>query len=231
MLCLMVVLATSVLFSSCSEGLFSSPSDNRSTSAKPSSQVSPLPASTLEIISFQAQPKRIKVGETTTLSWDIAGATSFTIDPPAGPATGKMGSMIISPKETTLYTLKATDGINETTARSLVITESKEGSILWPTSRTDNATGSLPHEGWTYYPNENVYWLVHDTIKHFYTEESDYCVQIGTIVNNSNNWTMTDVTMDKNKIADAILPGQTLRYTTSVFCKDFTFKWKWQVKR
>jgi hypothetical protein len=228
---LITLLAMAILFSSCSAGLFPSPPDNRSTSVKPPSQVSQLPASSLEIKSFQAQPKRIKSGETTTLSWDIAGATSFTIDPSVGTVSGNTGSTVISPNGTTLYTLKATDGNNETTARFLVITESKEGSILWPTSKTDNATASLPPEGWVYYPNENINWVIRESIKHYYTEDSDLCVQIGTIVNNSNNWTMTDVTMDKNKIADAILPGQAYMYTASVLCKEFTLKWKWQVKR
>jgi len=231
---LITLLAVAVLFCSCSEGLFPSPSDNRSTAAKPSSQVSTLPASTLEIISFQAQPKRIKLGETTTLSWDITGANSFAITPDIGKTIGNTGSMTISPDGTTLYTLKATDGTNEATARFLVITESKEGSILWPTSKTDNATVPLPPEGWTYYPNENVNWVISETYKPQYFEiiiDSDYCFQIGTIVNNSTDWTMTDVMMDTNKIAVAILPGQKHLYTTSVLCKDFTLKWKWQAKR
>jgi hypothetical protein len=230
-LALTTLLAIAVLFSSCSVGCVPSPSDNRSTSAKPSSQVSPLPASTLEIISFQAQPKRIKLGETTTLSWEIAGASSFAITPDIGKTAGNTGSMVISPGGTTLYTLKAMDGNNETTARFLVITESKEGSILWPSSKTDNATVPLPPEGWIFYPNENVNWVISETYKPQYTEDSDFCFQIGNIANNSNNWTMTDVMMGTNKIAVAILPGQKHIYTTSVICKDFTLKWKWQLAR
>jgi hypothetical protein len=227
-LCVIILLAVTV--SSCSAGLFSSLSDNRSSSTKLPPQVGELPASSLEIKSFQALPKHIKIGETTTLSWDIAGATSFTIDPPIGTVSGNTGSAVTTPRGTTLYTLKATDGNNTATARFLVITESKTGSILWPTSTTDNVSEPLPPEGWVFYPNENVNWVVNETFKHFYTEDSDLCFQIGTIVNNSNNWTMTDVTMDKTKIADNILPGQTLRYTTSVICNLFTLKWKWQVK-
>lgn len=219
-----------VLLSSCSAGPSPSSSDNSSTSAKPSSQVSQLPASTLEIKSFQAQPKRIKLGETTTLSWDIAGATSYTIDPAIGTVSGNTGSATIAPDGTTLYTLKATDGNNEATARFLVITESEDGSILWQTTKTDNSTELLPPGGWVFYPNKDVNWVVRDSYKYPYTEDSDLCVQTGTVVNNSNNWTMTDVTLDKNKISDAILPGQTNMYTTSVNCQFFTLKWKWQVR-
>jgi hypothetical protein len=228
--CLIILLAMPVLFCSCSGGFFSSFSDNRSTSVKLPPQVSQLPAASLEIKTFEGQPKRIKLGETTTLSWDIAGATSFTIDPPIGIVSGSTGSAVITPTGTTLYTLKATDGNNEATARFLVITESNEGSILWQTPKTDNSTELLPPEGWAFYPNNNVSWVIRDSYKYPYTEDTELCVQIGTIVNNSNNWTMTDVTLDKTKIADSILPGQTNMYSTSVNCQFYTLKWKWQVR-
>jgi hypothetical protein len=228
--CLIILLAVTLTISSCSNGLFSSFSDNRSSSVKPPPQVSKLPAPSLEIRTFQAQPKRIKIGETTTLSWEIIGATSFTIDPPIGTVSGNTGSAVITPTGTTLYTLKATDGNNETTSRFLIITESNDGSILWQTPITDNSTAPLPPEGWVFYPNKNVSWVIRDSYKYPQTEESDLCSQIGTIVNNSNNWTMTDVTLEKTNIADVILPGQTYMYTTSVSCKFFTLKWKWQVR-
>jgi len=228
--CLIILLAVTATVSSCSTGLFPSFSDNGSTPVKPSPQISQLPAPSLEIRTFQAQPKRIKLGETTTLSWDIAGAISFTIDPPIGPVSGNTGSAVVTPPGTTLYTLKATDGNNEVTSRFLVITESIEGSILWQAPMTDNSTELLPPEGWVFYPNKKVSWVIRDSYKYPNTEDSELCEQIGTIVNNSDVWTMSEVTLDKSKIADSILPGQTYTYTTSVNCQFYTLKWKWQVR-
>jgi hypothetical protein len=212
--CLIILLAMPVLFSSCSGGFFSSLSDNRSTSVKLPPQVSQLPTASLEVKTFQGQPKRIKLG-----------------NPPIGTVSGNTSSAVITPSGTTLYTLKATDGNNEATARFLVITESNEGLILWQTPKTDNSTELLPPKGWAFYPNNNVSWVIRDSYKYPHTEDTELCAQIGTIVNNSNNWTMTDVTLDKSKIADSILPGQTLMYSTSVNCQFYALKWKWQVKR
>jgi hypothetical protein len=227
--CLIILLAVTATVSSCSKGLFS-PSDNGSTPVKPSPQISQLPAASLEIRTFQAQPKRIKLGETTTISWDIAGATSFAIDPPIGNVSGNSGSAVITPAGTTLYTLQATDGNNEATSRFLIITESNDGSIVWQTPKTDNSTELLPPEEWIFFPNKNVSWVIRDSYKYPYTEDTELCNQIGTIVNNSDTWSMTEVTLDKSKIADAILPGQTMMYSTSVNCRYYTLKWKWQVR-
>jgi hypothetical protein len=225
---LITLLAMAVLTGSCSVGLLSSPSDNGSTSDRPSSQVSQLPASTLEIKSFQVQPKRIKLGETTTLSWDIAGATSYTIDPTIGTISGNTGSTVISPKGTTLYTLKATDGVYNTESRFLVIVETADGKIAWPGAASDNTTKPLPGEFWVYYPNKDVKWEINDTFQYPDAELGSLCHQIGYITNNHAAWAMTDVSVNGVNVATTIVPGDKLGYSKSMECKQRALKWKWK---
>jgi hypothetical protein len=100
---------------------------------------------------------------------------------------------------------------------------------VWQTPKTDNSTSLLPTEEWIFYPNKNVSWVIRDSYKYPSTEDTELCNQIGTIVNNSDIWSMTEVTLDKSKIADSILPGQTSMYSTSVNCQFYMLKWKWQV--
>jgi hypothetical protein len=226
---LITLLAMAVFFGSCSAGLLSFSSDNRSTSAKPSSQVSQLPASTLEIKSFQAQPKRIKLGETTTLSWDITGANSFTITPDIGKITGNTGSAVISPKGTTLYTLKATDGVYNTESRFLVIVETADGKIGWPGAASDNTTKPSPNESWVYYPNKDVKWEINDTFQYPDVELGSLCHQIGYITNNHAAWAMTDVSVNGVNVATTIVPGDKLSYSKSMECKQRALKWKWKI--
>jgi hypothetical protein len=185
----------------------------------------------LEIKTFEAQPKRIKAGETTKLIWNVTGATSVTIEPAAGNLPGVSGSAVIAPQFTTLYTLKAIDGTNETTSKVLILVESSDGSLIWPVANTENVTEQLPYEGWIRYPNKYVEWQVRESYKYQDTEDTDLCLQYGTIANNHNDWIMADVFISEAKIADRIMPGQTLEYTKSVNCKFPTLKWKWLVNK
>lgn len=59
--------------------------------------------------SFFADPPFIVVGESTTLTWEIEDATSVSIDQGIGPVA-LSGSLVVSPTETTTYTLTATGG-------------------------------------------------------------------------------------------------------------------------
>jgi hypothetical protein len=225
---LVTLLTVAVFTGSCSSGFFSSPSENSSTSAKPSSRASQLPASSLEIKSFQAQPKRVKLGETTTLSWDMAGATSFTISPDIGIITGNTGSAVISPKGTTLYTLKATDGPYNTESRFLVIVETEDGKIAWPGIATDNTSRPAPGETWVYYPNKDVNWEISDNFQYPNVELGSLCNQIGHITNKSAAWAMTDVWVNGENIATVIAPGDKLSYSKGLDCKQRALKWKWK---
>ena len=227
-LSLVTLLTVAILTGSCSAGLISSPSDNSSSPTKSSSQVSQLPASTLEIKSFQAQPKRIKLGESTTLSWDIAGANSFTIIPDIGNISGNTGSAVISPKGTTLYTLKATDGAYNTELRFLVIVETADGKIAWPGIATDNTSKSSPGESWVYYPNKDVTWEISDNFQYSNVELGSLCNQIGYITNKHATWAMTDVWVNGENVATAIMPGEKLSYSKGLECKQRALKWKWK---
>jgi len=217
-----------VLLSSCSTGPPPSLSDNNSTPLKPSSQVSQLPASTLEIKSFQAQPKRIKLGENTTLSWDIAGATSYTIDPAIGTVSGYTGSAVISPRGTTLYTLKATDGPYNTELRFLVIVETADGKIAWPGTAVDDTPKLPPGDSWAHYPNKDVNWEISDNFQYPGVDPWSLCNQIGYITNKHAEWAMTDVSVNGENIATMIMPGDKLAYSKGVDCKQRALKWKWK---
>ncbi len=71
-------------------------------------------------ISFNAAPATIAEGETATLSWEVTGADTVSIDNGIGTvsATGTRG---VSPTQTTTYTLTAT-GAEGTTTKSVTVT-------------------------------------------------------------------------------------------------------------
>ena len=187
------------------------------------------PATLLDIKSFQAQPQTIKAGETSTLAWNVAGASSLSIEPVIGPISGNTGSVSISPKETTLYTLKVSDGQFETSTKFLVIVKTADGSIIWPNSSSDNATTEQLYEGWTYYPNKYVEWKITDGYKDPYGDTGN-CWHVGYITNNNIEWMMTEVTINKNLVAAGILPSSRTSYTTTVDCNQSPqLKWKWKV--
>ena len=57
---------------------------------------------------FTASPASISSGQRTTLSWDVSGATTVTIQPEIG-TVGPSGSLQLSPPATITYTLTATN--------------------------------------------------------------------------------------------------------------------------
>ena len=186
------------------------------------------PATLLDIKSFQAQPKTIKAGETTTIAWNVTGASSLSIEPAIGPVSGNTGNISIAPKETTLYTLKVSDGQFETSTKFLVIVKTAEGSIIWPNSSSDNVTTEQIYEGWTYHPNKYVDWKITDRYTDPYGDTGN-CWHIGSITNNSTQWTMTEVTINKNLVADGISPTSQRNYTISMDCNQSPqLKWKWK---
>ena len=70
------------------------------------------------ITSFTATPATISVGDATTLAWDVAGASTMSIDQGVGTVTGT--SQQVSPATTTTYTLTATNVVGSTTAAATV---------------------------------------------------------------------------------------------------------------
>jgi len=183
---------------------------------------------TLDIKSFTAHSKTIKLGEDTVLAWKVAGASSLSIDPSVGSVTGNSGSVVISPRETTLYTLKASDELHEISTKFLVIVKTLDGTIIWPNSGSDNGTAETLYEGWSSYPNKYVEWQITDTYKDRYPD-TDNCWHVGYITNNHSNWMMTQVTINNKIVLDSILPSTRTGYTVSIDClQPPEMKWKWK---
>ncbi|GEM_PF-436108 len=71
----------------------------------------PSPFTGLPVVNyFTANPPIISAGGSTTLSWDVSGATSVTIDPGVG-SVASVGTALVSPATSTNYTLTATNAM------------------------------------------------------------------------------------------------------------------------
>ena len=73
-----------------------------------------------EIETFTATPSLIASGGSTTLAWQITGADTAEIDHGIGAINAAAGSLVVSPTNTTTYTLTATNGGGSTTAELTV---------------------------------------------------------------------------------------------------------------
>lgn len=79
------------------------------------------------IISFSAEPSRINLGETSTISWQTENATTVTLnDTPVGLS----GSSEFSPQETTTFTLRAQGDVGVAVTDSLIVTVAGSGPSL-----------------------------------------------------------------------------------------------------
>ncbi|MDE3245445.1 MAG: hypothetical protein KGN80_05105, partial [Acidobacteriota bacterium] len=78
------------------------------------------------ISSFIATPSTITSGQSTTLSWNVSGATSLSIDNGLGAVTGTSHS--VSPSVTTTYKLTATNAVGSVSATATVTVEPPPGS-------------------------------------------------------------------------------------------------------
>src|SRR5262249_4550299 len=76
------------------------------------------------ISSFTASRASIAPGGSSTLSWNVSGATSLSISPAIGAVTGT--STAVSPAITTDYTLTASNAAGSTTAKAVVAVVSPE---------------------------------------------------------------------------------------------------------
>ncbi|REG36075.1 hypothetical protein ATI61_102449 [Archangium gephyra] len=68
---------------------------------------------------FAATPATINAGQSTTLNWEVAGATSLSITPGVGTVSGGAG-VTVSPSATTTYTLTAINAAGRVTATATV---------------------------------------------------------------------------------------------------------------
>ena len=79
-----------------------------------------LPSGLPVINSFSASPASIIIGGSTTLSWNVSGATSMAIDPGIG-TVSSVGTKSVSPAATTNYTLTASNSAGWVT-QTIVVT-------------------------------------------------------------------------------------------------------------
>lgn len=82
-------------------------------------------------IAFDAQPTTIAQGQSSTISWQAANATTVSISPgvlPAGQAYPLSGSAAVSPTQTTTYTATATDSAGHTISSTVTLTVVPAGS-------------------------------------------------------------------------------------------------------
>lgn len=102
-----------------------SPSSGSSRTTNPSSS-SPSPPTTLfttppMINLFTAIPNTIMIGGSSTLSWDVANASSLSITPGIGNVGRLTGSVRVTPNSTTDYTLTASNDVGNLTSTIEVV--------------------------------------------------------------------------------------------------------------
>jgi hypothetical protein len=149
----------------------------------------------LSIVSFEANPARINSGGSSTLQWNVTGASAVAISPELG-SVSPSGSRSVSPPSTRTYTLTASSGglienksvtvevtappvIAQFSANRLVSEPNQPVSITWSvigarTIAIQPEIGPVPASGtFTVYPNRTtVYTLI---------ATSDCCVVNRTI--------------------------------------------------
>lgn len=72
------------------------------------------------IARFQADPTEISTGESSVLSWDVAGADDITISQGIGTVAGNTGNRTVSPADTTEYVLTASNAYGTVSATASV---------------------------------------------------------------------------------------------------------------
>lgn len=82
----------------------------------------------LVVNSFDANPGEIAPGGSSTLGWDVSGATTVSIDPQIG-SVALRGTRVVLPKKTTTYTLTATNAIGTVKSTAQVVVTSMMNTI------------------------------------------------------------------------------------------------------
>ncbi len=90
------------------------------------------PASKPIISTFVANPTTLEKGNKTTLSWQVSGADTLTINPENIDVTGKT-SLEVSPIATTTYTLTASKGTEQTSKTATVTVQGSTADTTPPT--------------------------------------------------------------------------------------------------
>jgi hypothetical protein len=108
------------------------------------------------ILSFDADPGTISPGGTSTLSWEVTGAATVHIDQGVG-NVALSGTRDVSPGETTVYTLTATNEAGSVNATVQIIVEEDTTPPGTPvlTSPAEDATLPQPSEEWSFDWNDS----------------------------------------------------------------------------
>jgi len=103
------------------------------------------------ILSFDADPGTINPGGTSTLSWEVTGAATVHIDQGIG-NVALSGTRDVSPGETTIYTLTATNEAGSVNATVQITVEEDTTPPSTPVlaSPADGATLPQPSEAWPF---------------------------------------------------------------------------------
>ena len=135
------------------------------------------PVDSPKIISFAAVPARISAGGTSTLSWEVSGATSVTID-----GIGKVRSSDkkgVAPDKTTIYTLTATNEADKSIYSNVTITV-RSGPDLVVTSLKRTGSGIVNSEGQFEVPIQVVVKNQGDTEAGIFKVSTEYTYSRGT---------------------------------------------------
>jgi len=81
------------------------------------------------IMSFSVNPGVVPPGEEATLSWDVTNVDSISIEPTLGSVSAS-GNLIITPKESTVYTLTATNKSGDVTVTTEIKVALNEEAML-----------------------------------------------------------------------------------------------------
>ncbi len=102
--------------------LFTFPGSEEPVTEPPPQSSPAQPVITPTILSFDAKPAEILLGESVKLQWDVSDATSLTIEPDIGEVQSS-GELSLSPKTSTTYKLTATnkeESVIETVSVSVI---------------------------------------------------------------------------------------------------------------
>jgi len=93
----------------------------------PSSNPTPNPGSAPAINTFTATPSIVSLGQSATLSWNVSGATTISLDNGVGNVSSA-GSRIVAPGQTTTFTLTASNNGGTATAQVVVTVNAPPGT-------------------------------------------------------------------------------------------------------
>jgi len=106
---------------------------------------SPTPASAPVITSFVASSTAITAGQSTTLTWNTTGATDVTIDNGVGDVS-QLTSKVVSPAQTTTYTLTASNSALSVSATVTVTVAAARGTQAPSAPTLKSASAASPTE-------------------------------------------------------------------------------------